>query len=124
MPDLRFRDDNRRLLGGTLGFVMADGSERPIELTPVSDTGFHLGAALYLGYEGQWHGQWRGTSHLEGEYLADCTDPAVARRLHQLRSAVVRVDDPVGGGVGWGDLQTIALGADAAPGLTDAASFL
>lgn len=124
VPDLRFRDDNRRLLGGSLRFVMADGSERPLQVTPLADTGFHLGGALYFGLDGHWHGQWRGRHHVEGEYVADCSDPSVARRLHQLRSAVVRVDDPVGGGTGWGDLQTLAVGADEAMALTAEASFM
>ena len=33
-----------------------------------------------------------------------------ARRLHQLRDCIVRVDDPVGGGVGVGNLQSIVAG--------------
>ncbi len=123
VPDLRFRDDNRRLLGGQLHVTMADGSARTLLVTPVSDTGFHLGAALYFGLDGHFHGEWRGSSHVEGEYVADCADPAAARRLHQLRSAVVRLEDPVGGGTGFGDFQTLAVGADEAMGLTAGASF-
>jgi hypothetical protein len=37
---------------------------------------------------------------------------------------VIRVDDPVGGGTGWGNLQSIVLGAHPDLGLTEAASFL
>jgi hypothetical protein len=124
VPDLRFRDDNRRFLGGSLRTVMSDGSERPLTLTPVSDTGFHLGAGLYHSYRGQWHGQWRGPLHLEGDHVVDCSDPAVARELHQHRDCVIRVDDPVGGGTGWGNLQSIVLGAHPDLGLSEAASFL
>jgi hypothetical protein len=123
VPELRFRDENRRLLGGELHVTMADGSDRVLKVTPVSDTGFHLGAALYFGLDGHWHGEWRGSSVVEGGYDADCADPATARRLHQLRSAVVRVEDAVGGGVGYGDFQTLAVGADEAMGLSAEASF-
>lgn len=124
VPDLRFKDDNRRFSGGALHFTMADGSARTMEVSPVSDTGFHLGSALYFGLDGHWHGEWRGSSHVEGEYIANCADPKIARRIHQLRSAVVRVNDPVGGGVGYGDFQTLAVGPDEAMGLSAEASFL
>lgn len=123
-PELRFRDDNRRLLGGTLRFTAADGSHRPIHVIPVSDTGFHLGAGLYFGYDGQWHGQWHPKLHVESDYVGDCSEPAQARRLHQMRSTVVRVDDPVGGGTGYGEVQSLALGAHPDMGLTAEPSFL
>lgn len=124
VPDLRFRDDNRRFEGGTLTMTMDDGTSRPLTLTPVSDTGFHLGTGLYHGFDGQAHGQWRGRIHVDGEYIADCSEPVTAHRVHQHRDCVIRVEDPIGGGVGIGNLQSIALGADDAMGLTDAASFL
>lgn len=124
VPDLAFRDDNRRFEGGTLTMTMADGSPRPLALTPVSDTGFHLGTGLYHGFDGQSHGQWRGPLHVDGEYIADCSDPATARRVHQHRDCVIRVDDPVGGGVGIGNLQSIVLGANDAMALTADSSFL
>ena len=123
-PELEFRDDNRRLLGGVLHFTTPSGEERPVTITPVSDTGFHLGTGLYLGFDGQWHGQHRGRLSVDGEYFADCAEPSVARRLHQLRDTVVRVDDPVGGATGWGTAQTIAAGPDPSLGLTAQASFL
>jgi hypothetical protein len=124
VPDLHFRDDNRRFTGGSLHFTMADGSARTLEVTPVSGTGFHLGSALYFGLDGHWHGEWRGSAHAEGDYIADAADPAQARRIHQLRSAVVRVEDPVGGGIGFGDFQTLAVGPDDAMGLSAEASFM
>ncbi len=123
-PDLRFRDDNRRLVGGTLELTMDDGTKRPIRVTPVSDTGFHLGTGLYFGFDGHWHGEWRGELNVEGEYIADCSLPSVARRVHQMRDCVVRVEDPLGDGVGWGNMQTVAVGGDEAAGLTEEASFL
>ena len=124
VPDLDFRDDNRRFVGGSLTLTMTDGSLRPLTLTPVSETGFHLGTGLYHGFDGMSHGQWRGPLHVDGEHFADCSDPEVARRVHQHRDCVIRVEDPVGGGVGIGNLQSIVLGADDAMGLTAAASFL
>ena len=124
VPDLAFRDDNRRFEAGTLTMTMADGSVRPLTLSPISDTGFHLGPGLYHGFDGQAHGQWRGPLHVDGEYLADCSDPVTARRVHQHRDCVIRVDDPVGGGTGIGNLQSIVIGADTPMGLTADASFL
>jgi hypothetical protein len=124
VSDARVRDDNRRFEGGTVTMTMADGSARPLTLTVVSDTGFHLGTGLYHGFDGQSHGQWRGPLHVEGEYFADCSLPEVARRIHQHRDCVIRVEDPVGGGVGIGNLQSIALGADEQMQLTAEHSFL
>jgi hypothetical protein len=121
--DLEFRTDNRRFVRGNLRFVMADGSERPLRVEAVSDTGFHLGAGLYFGLDGHWHGQWRGPLHVEGEYTPDCTDLRTAHRLHQLRDCVVRVEDPVGGGVGWGNLEALAFGPHSDLGLTAESSF-
>lgn len=124
VPALSFRDDNRRFTGGTLTMTMADGATRPLHLTAVSDTGFHLGTGLYHGFDGMSHGQWRGPLHTDGEHIADCSLPDVARRVHQHRDCVIRVEDPVGGGTGIGNLQSIVVGADEAMGLTDAASFM
>jgi len=124
VPRLAVRDDNRRVERGTLHFTMADGSARDIEITAVSATGFHLGTGLYHGFDGHWHGQWRGPLHVEGERFADCSDPAVARRVHQHRDAVIEVSDPAGGGVGWGNLQSIITGGHPDLGLTEERSFL
>jgi hypothetical protein len=124
VPDLRFRDDNRRFLGGVLRFVTATGSERPVTVTPVSETGFHLGTGLYHGFDGKWHGQYRGELALEGEYIEDCSDPEVARRVHQHRDCVVRVEDPAAGATGWGNLQSIVTGPHPDMALAADASFM
>jgi hypothetical protein len=124
VPALRFDDATRRLQGGTLHLTMSDGSARPVEVEVVSATGFHLGLGLYHGLDGHWHGEWRGPLHVEGEHVADCADPEVARRIHQHRDAVIRVHDPVGGGTGWGNMQNVVLGAHPELGLTAQASFL
>lgn len=124
VPELSFRDDNRRFLGGTLRFVTADGTERPVILAPVSDTGFHLGTGLYHGFAGGWHGQWRGPLHVDGEHFPDCSQLETARVVHQHRDCIVRVEDPAGGGVGWGNLQSLVIGPHPDMGLTTEASFM
>ncbi len=118
-PHLRFDPDNRRLLGGSLVCHMADGSVRPLEIRPMGDTGVHLGAGLYFGFDGHHHGEWRGPLHVDGEHIADCTTPENARRLHQIRDTAVAVLDPVGGGKGWGNCQPIASGPWPELGLAD-----
>jgi hypothetical protein len=122
-PELRFDPANRRVLGGTLHFTMAGGHSRPVTVEALGDTGFHLGAGLYFGLDGHHHGEWRGPDHVDGEYIADCTDAAVARRLHQIRDTVMRVNDPVGGGRGWCNFQTTVVGAWPDLGLDEATSF-
>ncbi|MEX2292426.1 MAG: hypothetical protein WD691_01460 [Acidimicrobiales bacterium] len=117
-------DANRRLRSATLACTMADGSSRPLSVTALGDTGFHLGGGLYFGFDGHWHGEWRGALHVDGEHVTDCTEPEAARRLHQIRDNMVRVEDPVGGGVGVGNMQTIFAGPHPDIGLTEAASFL
>jgi hypothetical protein len=123
-PELRFDDATRRLQGGVLHARTSDGTDRPLQVEVLGGTGFQLGAGLYFGYDGHWHGEWRGPLHVDGEHVPDCTEVEVARRLHQLRDCVVRIDDPVGGGTGWGNMQTMALGPDPDLGLTADASFV
>jgi hypothetical protein len=124
VPELEVDPVNRRVRGGVLRCTMADGTERPLTLAALGETGFHLGTGLYFGFDGQWHGQHRGRLHVDGEHVADCTTPEAARRLHQLRDTVVRVEDPVGGGVGWANAQTMLTGPHPALGLDEASSFV
>ncbi len=123
-PELHFDPVNRRILGGTLHFTMADGSARPITVEALGDTGFHLGGGLYFGLDGHHHGEWRGAAHVDGEHFDDCTDATAARRLHQIRDAVLRVDDPVGGGNGWCNFQTTIAGAWPEEELDEDTSFV
>ena len=123
-PELRFDPVNRRVLGGTVHCTMRDGSARPITVEAIGDTGFHLGAGLYFGFDGHHHGEWRGPLHVDGEHIADCTTLENAHRLHQIRDAVMRVDDPVGGGKGWCNLQTAIVGAWPDEGLDASTSFV
>jgi len=123
-PELRFDPVNRRVLGGTLHFTMHDGTARPITVEAMGDTGFHLGGGLYFGLDGHHHGEWRGKLHVDGEHFADCTDATTARRIHQIRDAVLRVDDPVGGGRGWCNFQSTMAGAWPDEGLDEETSFI
>lgn len=123
VPSLEFRDDNRRLTGGTIDVVMADGSSRTYRVEPVSATGFHLGAGLYGGFEGHFHGEFRGPLHVDGEHIADCHTVEVAHRLHQHRDCIVRVTDLDDGSTGVGTMQSNVVGAHPDMGLTEEASF-
>jgi hypothetical protein len=122
--DFRFDDANRRMLGGTLTLIDTDGSTRPLTITPVGDTGFHLGTGGYFGWNGRVIGQYVGDLLVDGEKVEGCDQPEVARQLHQLRDLLVRIDDPVGGGTGYGNLETMAVGEFPELGLTEANSFL
>jgi hypothetical protein len=116
-------DANRRLRSVEIEATMADGTARPLRIAALGDTGFHLGTGLYFGFDGHWHGEYRGELHIEGEHLADCSDPETARRVHQIRDNLVRIEDPVGGGVGVGNLQSIFAGPHPEIGLTEEQSF-
>ena len=122
--DLEYDAATRRVLGGVIHLTMPDGSDRPLTVTALGDTGIHLGMGLYFGLDGHHHGEWRGALHVEGEHVPDCTDPDVARRIHQIRDAVMRVDDVVGGGSGWCNLQTTVVGAWPDLGLDEESSFI
>ena len=57
--------------------------------------------------------------------MPDCSERKSAERVHQIRDCVIRVKDPVGGGEGIGNCQTVAVGAWPQYGLPTAAdSFL
>lgn len=118
-PDLHFNANNRRLEGGSLECTMADGSTRTLEIEVMGDTGIHLGAGLYFGFDGHHHGEWRGDFNIEGERIADCSTPEQARRLHQIRDTTIRVTDSATGAVGWGNCQPIAAGPWPELGLDD-----
>jgi hypothetical protein len=122
-PALEFDPDNRRLRGGTIGATTVDGVKRELGFEVLDDTGVQLGAGLYFGFDGHHHGEWRGEHHVDGEHIADCSTPDAARRLHQIRDTVVRVTDPVGGGIGTGNCQPIVTGGHPDRGLAADDSF-
>ena len=123
LPDLRFDPSNRRLLGGVVAVTLEDGSARRFELEVPTATGFHLGAGLYFGWQGHHHGEWRGQLHVDGERLADCSEPTLARELHQVRDTFVHVRDLDTGAEGWGNCQPMITGAHPGLGLTADSSF-
>lgn len=122
--DLRFRDDNRRFTEGTITLTESDGTKRPLNISAAGDGGFHLGTAGYYGWNDWVYGEWVGELRVEGNHVADCDAPETARKVHQLRDLLVRVEDPVGGGSGVGNMETFALGAFPEIGLTQENSFL
>ncbi len=102
--DLRFDPANRRVLGGTIVLIMADGSERPISVRALGHTGVHLGLGLYMGLDGHHHGEWRGALSVEGEYVrglyrprggpAHPSDPGHGRRRRRSRRRGLGVGQP------------------------------
>ncbi len=109
-PRLRFDPRNKRLLGGEFALTMADGSARSLSVEVLGGTGFHLGAGLYHGFDGKYHGQWRGPLVVEGEYFADCSSPESVARLNQFRDCLIRVRDSATGATGVGNCQTWVQG--------------
>jgi hypothetical protein len=51
-------------------------------------------------------------------------DPSWTRQVHQLCDLLVHVEDPVGGGSGLGNIETLAVGPFPQLCLTEANSFL
>jgi hypothetical protein len=120
--ELKYDPVNRRLLGGKITFDAGWGETRTLEVEPVSDTGFHLGTALYFGFKGRRHGQWQGAPYLDGERYSDVSDPATAHEVHQLRDCVVRIRE--GDAAGYGIFESMVIGEHPRYGLTRTSSFL
>lgn len=123
-PELRFDPANRRVKGGRIHLTLGDGSSRTLAVEVPTATGFQLGAGLYFGWRGHHHGDWRGDLVIDGERLADCSDPRLARELHQIRDTFVVVHDPVEGATGWGNCQPIWTGGHRDLGLGEEDSFM
>ncbi|MFC3243735.1 hypothetical protein ACFOJ6_16965 [Gordonia humi] len=97
------------------------GEKRTIEIEPVSDTGFHLGTALYFGFKGDRHGMWHGVDHTAGERYEDMTRRETIDEAHQLRDCVIRTKE--GDATGYGIFESI-VGEHPRYGLTREDSFL
>jgi hypothetical protein len=117
-PRLDIDPTTKRLQRGEFQFTMADGSERNMCFKKISETGFYLGAGHYHGGDGHHHGSWRGEIFIDGDHVENAAQPAVLERYKQFRDCMIRVEDPVGGGVGWGNCQTYLHGEWAEFGLT------
>jgi hypothetical protein len=122
-PNLAFDPANRRLLGGDVSVTLEDGSVRSFLVEVPTATGFHLGTGLYFGWQGHHHGEWRGELQVDGERIADCRPPDVARRLHQLRDTFVVVRDLDSGAEGQGNCQPMVTGDHPMLGLDGQSSF-
>jgi hypothetical protein len=122
-PDFRFDPVNRRLLGGQVTATLEDGSSRRFEFEVPTSTGFHLGAGMYFGWRGHHHGEWRGELHVDGERFLDCTEPALARELHQVRDTFVHIRDLDTGAEGWGNCQPMITGEHLELGLRAESSY-
>lgn len=120
--DLKYDPATRRLLGGTMTFDAGWGEERTVEIAPVSDTGFHLGTALYFGFKGHRHGIHLGVDHVDGERYADMTERETVLEAHQLRDCVIRCSE--GDATGYGIFESIVIGNHPRYGLSGDDSFL
>jgi hypothetical protein len=109
-PELHFSTPGKRLQAGEFLFHMEDGSERPMRFEKLSETGFYLGAGGYHGGDNHHHGSWRGELQVDGDYTADASQLLVLERYKQFRDCMIRVEDPVGRGIGWGNCQTYIHG--------------
>ncbi|MBI4697131.1 MAG: hypothetical protein HY749_24260 [Gammaproteobacteria bacterium] len=115
--ELRYDDATRRLLGGRLWVDMLNGETNALDIEVMGESGFYLATALYLGFEGRKHGNWRGLLHVDGERIADITVPGKRKRLATaVRDTIVRVRD--GNASGYGLFEPIVLGAWPELGLT------
>src|SRR5690606_13180718 len=80
-PELRYDDHTRRLLGGRIHFDMLNGETSTVEVEVMGESGFYLGPALYLGFDGKKHGMYRGELEVEGERIPDMTSDDARRRI-------------------------------------------
>ena len=121
-PKLVYDDRTRRPKKGVIHYDMLDGQTHTVEVEAVGDSGFYLGPALYLGFDGKKHGMWRGKLAVEGERIANTTDDATLRRIHQLRDTIMRARE--GEASGFGIFESVATGAWPDLELSAEASFL
>lgn len=120
-PELRYDDRSRRLRGGRIHYDMLSGETATLEVEVMGESGFYLGPALYLGFDGKKHGMWRGDLQVDGERIPDMTaDDVRPRMASALRDTIIRVRE--GEAVGYGIFEPIVLGEWPEMGLTSAGS--
>ena len=118
------------------GYANFAVAQPPLKLVLIENPG-HGGTLNHLGVEVESsqavhseigrltnEGMFTAEETLAGEKLTDLDHPDVARRVHQLRDLLVHVEDPVGGGTGLGNIETMMIGAFPDKGLTLENSFL
>ena len=110
-PQLRFDSPSKRLQEGEFLLHMEDGIDRLLKFKKLSETGFYLGSGHYHGRDGHHHGSWRGTLHVDGDYVENAALPAVIERYHQFRDCMIQVEDTLTGATGYGNCQTYVHGA-------------
>jgi len=108
-PELRYVDETRRLIGGRIHFDMLSGETATVEIEVQGESGFYLGPALYLGFDGRKHGNWRGENNIDGEQIPDMTAADVAKRLGSgVRDTIIRAKE--GDASGYGLFEPIVFG--------------
>ena len=103
-PSSRTTPSNRRLRGGRVHCTMADGSDRTLRGRGRLRHRLPPRHRALLRLRRSPPRRMARHLHVEGERIDDCSTPENARRVHQIRDTVVRITDPVGGGVGLGQL--------------------
>jgi hypothetical protein len=106
----------RYVRGGHLELTMETGEQRVVEVEVLGESGFLLKTAGYGAWAGHKHGAWKGKLHIDGEYIADCSDDEHLRTLGQFRDTPIRVTD--GDAVGYGIMESLIGGVWPELGLT------
>ena len=124
VPELATTRSNRRLRGGACtarwttvrpGRSRSRSSRRPGSTSAPASTSASTGTTTASG---------AATCTSTASASTTAPTPENARRVHQIRDTVVRITDPVGGGVGWGNWQPIVTGEHPELGLTADTSFM
>lgn len=115
-PRISYDTRTRYVKGGELELTMETGERRVIEVEALGQSGFLLKTAGYGAWAGHKHGAWKGPLHIDGEYIADCSDDEHLRTLGQFRDTPVRVRD--GDAVGYGIMESLIGGVWPELGLT------
>jgi hypothetical protein len=106
----------RYVRGGQLELTMETGERRTVDVEVLGESGFQLKTAGYGAWAGHKHGAWKGKLHIDGEYIADCSDDEHLRTLGQFRDTPIRVRD--GDAVGYGIMESLIGGVWPELGLT------
>jgi hypothetical protein len=106
-----FEPATRLAMGATIDCELEDGTARRFRIDAVGDTRSCLGPGLYYGFDGHYHGEYRGRLVVDGERLDNTADPAIQARIHRLRDVIAQVTEETTKATGWCGLQVEAVGA-------------